>query len=145
MLGVSVGTVDAWLQVLEWPRDVQEALDRGEVSRGVARWIARIVDDGDRAHHLKYAVEDGCTEIKARFWFHEWEKARSLAQVGAGPLVLTTAGVPPKEPTWPCYLCCEELSFGALYTARVCANCAPIIAANRGDGKSQDPNFGLLG
>ncbi len=144
MLGVSVGTVDALLQVLEWPRDIQEALDRGAVSRGVARWLARILDDGDRAHHLKYAVEDGCTEVKARFWFHEWDKARALALVGPGALSLTRAGVPPAEPTWPCYFCLEPLSFGSLYTARLCANCAPQIAANRPEGRPTDPGVGLL-
>lgn len=144
MLGVSVSTVDAWLQVLEWPRDVQEAMDRREIPRGVARWLAHIIDDGDRAHHLRYAVDDGCTEAKARFWAQEWEKSRALAQVGPGPAHLTHEGLPPKEPTWPCYLCLEELSFASLYTMRVCAPCASQIAANRPEGCSTDPRVGML-
>ncbi len=145
MLGVSIGTVDNWLQVLEWPKDIQEALDQGVVSRGVARWLARITDDHDRAHHLKYAVEDGCTEHKARFWSVEWEKSRALALVGRGPMTLTVEGLPPREPVWPCYLCLEEIPYPNLYTVRVCAACAPVIAANRAEGKSPDPNVGLLG
>lgn len=145
MLGVSVATVDAWLQVLQWPKDIQLALDEGKISRGVARWLARIADDGDRAHHAKYAVEDGCTEFKARFWFHEWEKSRALAMVGGGPPPLTRAGLPPKEPTWSCYLCLDELSLANLYTVKVCQHCAPQIAANRPEGRSNDPNVGLIG
>lgn len=145
MLGMSVSVMDSWLEVLEWPRDVQEALDRGDIKRSVARWLARITNDGDRAHHLKYAIDDGCTEVKARFWFQEWHKTGLLAEVGKAPLPLSVSGLPPKEPTWPCYLCLDELSFGSLYTVRVCEVCAPVIAANRAEGKSQDPNLGLLG
>lgn len=145
MLGVSVPTVDAWLQVLDWPRDIQEPLDRGDLSRAAARWLAKITDEGERTHCLSTALRDGCTEALARWYFQQWSLKGTVPTNEGAPRRDGATGYPFADPTWPCYLCLEQLSFASLYTVRMCGKCAPVVAANRDEGKSQDPNVGLLG
>ncbi len=145
MLGVSVSTVDAWLDVLTWPRDVQEAVDRGDLGRSAGRWLAKIADDRERELAVSTATRDGCTEALARWYFQQWSVRGALPMADGQTGHRAAGGLVLADPTWPCYLCLEQLSFATLYTVRVCAHCAPVIAANREDGKSQDPNLGLLG
>lgn len=145
MLGVGVPWVDELLRRLEWPRDVQEAVDRELLQVGAAKWISRISDEGERSHCLGTALRDGCTEALGRWYFQQWSLKGTVPANDGPPRRAEVTGLPFADPTWPCYLCLEPLSFGSLYTVRMCAKCAPVVAANRDDGKSQDPNVGLLG
>lgn len=144
-LGYSVPTVDALLEILDWPRDIQEAVDSRQIGRGAGRWLAKIGDVGERDLALRTALRDGCTEALGRWYYQQWALKGTVAADSGGPRRDLETGVPLRDPTWPCYLCLEDLSFGSLYTVRVCAKCAPQIAANRPEGKSNDPNIGLLG
>jgi len=71
-LGIRRNYIRERLALLEYPKDVQEAVLRDEIPLSVAKWLAKIDHDAARANYLNAACLGGMTEAVARRCYEEY-------------------------------------------------------------------------
>lgn len=111
------------LAILEWPKDMFEALDTQKLSFAAAKWIAKIDDDNVRRHYLDAAIRSGISSRVAYDWYCSW-KNRRLPE----PPPLEAHSGTEDEPkvqyyTSRCKFCGSQIAMGdeeVLYAHRSC-------------------------
>lgn len=131
----SVGRSCSWvrlrLELLRWPRDFVEAIERGDVNMAVARELVWIEDEGVRAHYLRCAVESGCTGAQAKIWRREWEVSSACTWDGDPVRGVPPPVVQPGVPRAPCGVCEMPNPVTSLGFLRICAGCAATLEGTK--------------
>ncbi|MHC4507804.1 MAG: ParB/RepB/Spo0J family partition protein [Planctomycetota bacterium] len=122
-VGRSVAWVRGRLELLRWPPEILESIQRGELNVSVARELVMIDDEGYRKHYVRCAVESGCTAAQARLWRQDWEsRFLPLAETHSAGAPLS-APVSPVEPRLSCGVCEEIFPVRATQILQVCDGC----------------------
>lgn len=93
------------LHILQFPLDIQAALEGSLIGQGVAKELAKIDDDEYRRMSLGQAIDNGITAQVARIWSDDFRKMKTTIQPGQNePQINYT---PPQIPeiTSQCYIC----------------------------------------
>lgn len=72
-LNRSVAWVRSRLEILSYPDYFLPPLKRGVLKLGVASWLAQIEDDAWRRQYLDVAVNQGMSELQARYLHDQWK------------------------------------------------------------------------
>ena len=83
MVHRSVDWVRERVTMLEWPREILEAVHAGQIAVSAARNLARIGDEAHRKALLDFAVEGGVTARVTAAWLQSWQAGQSLADPAA--------------------------------------------------------------
>jgi len=127
MASKTVGWVDARLDLLDMPGELQNAVDVGAISIGGARELARITDEGSRSYYLDYAIKQGATAQLCAFWRGRWEVEKVVndpASAGSGSMELNP---PPPEPLLRCWWCERDAPIRVLNHLRTCPTCCEYL------------------
>lgn len=66
MVGMTAGWVSQRLTATKQPEDVQEALEKGDITFTHVRELARVKDDKEKQKLLKHAIKENAQDFKAR-------------------------------------------------------------------------------
>ena len=78
MIGRSDAYVYARMAIDEYPEDLRDALEAGQLSIGVARELAQVDDDDTRAQYIDYAIKNGITSTVAEQWKREYNAGKHM-------------------------------------------------------------------
>jgi len=125
----SMSWMEARLDLLDLPADVQHHVHIGELPLGVAQALGRVDNDQYRAHLVGSAISGGCSVMLARAWLADYEAHRPriiansamVDQLLARPLRTTVL--------IHCDGCDDPVDVDKLTTYRVCPACRVRVEA----------------
>lgn len=123
----SVGWVDARLDLLAMPIELQDAVDVGAISIGGARELARITDEASRRYYLDYAIKQGATAALCAFWRGRWEVEKVVNDPSVSGSASMELNPPPPEPLLLCWWCEREVPIRLLNHLRTCPTCCEYL------------------
>lgn len=123
----SLNWVQDRIDFLSYPEELKKAIDTGKLSRGAAKWLARVTDEMERNRLIIYAVQNGCTESLAQAWYRAWEATRQPVRTEEVEPIERGPGTRPVEPYLPCMLCENPVKAVDLVVIRVCENCLKAL------------------
>jgi ParB family chromosome partitioning protein len=151
--------VEGRLLLIAGSEAVWGALDKGEITIGVAEELNRFTVNGDREFHLRYAILQGATVAQVRDWRTRCNAAAAAGSPGAAPSDSVAApgpGAPAADPgpvdplvfrlphevssslePRPCMFCKERFPEWQTFRQFVCPGCyqthvAPFDQRERG-------------
>ncbi len=119
--------IAAQMAMVEWPKDVLEAIHRELISVSAAHNLAMITDEAYRAFLLQTAVESGATARSTAAWLQGWRSSQPAeTAVEAEPV---GPGQPPQPvtPMMPCLCCSTVLRMDQMSHVPVCQGCIQTI------------------
>ena len=109
MIHKSEAYVFARMAIDEYPDDILESLEAGQINIAVARELAQVDDDDQRGQYLDYAVRNGITSTVAEQWKQQY-KAQKLANPARGTVTPELPITPPESVvTIECFLCGDQV------------------------------------
>lgn len=123
----STDWVRRMMAVMNWPNDVQEAVQARVMSLSAAANLALIEDPVYRNFLLQNAAEGGCTARTTASWLQAWrtmmppEEAISAEPAGPG------AQITPSVPQAPCFCCAQQFPIDQVSHVPVCSACVQIL------------------
>jgi len=123
----SVSWVHSRLEMVEWPKNILEAVDVGAISVSAGRELCGILDDQARDYYLDHAIKQGATAQLCAFWRGRWEIEKIThdpSAVGSGSFEINP---PPMEVLIPCFWCEREIPIRIIDHLRVCPTCRDLI------------------
>jgi hypothetical protein len=135
--------VDNRLELLGGDPEVFDALKDRKITIGVAQELNAIDDTGWRRYYLLHAIKGGATVAVVSGWIADWramhvdQPAAPAAEVAA-PTAVPASSYDPMR----CYICERSDPQHLPQTINVHGHCLlaildPLLAAYRGDGRSQ--------
>ncbi len=115
------------MAMIDWPKDVLDAIHFEQISVSAAANLAQISDDAYRGFLLETAVTSGATARSTSAWLQGWRSSQSPEE--AVQLVPDQTAPPqlPLCPQLPC-ICCETvLRMDQMSHVPVCQNCIQVI------------------
>jgi len=81
-MGRAGTTVAKYLEILEYPEDIQREVGKGTISMQVAHELNKVDDPEFRNYYFKAAVENGITLDVAIAWVSDYKKTKAAAYAG---------------------------------------------------------------
>jgi len=120
-----------WLRrmvaMLDWPKDVLEAIHAGWLSVSAAHNVALITEDTYRAFLLRNAQESGATARTTAAWLQAWRSMAPADQAIQAEPVSGESRTTPMVPQAPCICCSQVFRTDELSHVPVCAQCIHTI------------------
>lgn len=113
--------------ILDWPKDVLEAIHAGWLSVSAAHNVALIEEDTYRAFLLRNAQESGATARTTAAWLQAWRSMAPAEQAIQAEPVSGESRPTPMVPQAPCICCSEVFRTDELSHVPVCAGCIRAI------------------
>jgi len=124
-LGFSEAWVAQHLEILNYPAEVLQAIQNGQLAFTAARELAQIKDNVKRQIYVNAAVRSGVTPAQAANWRREANTPNYQAPENTGPENAgeQSGGVALALPI--CAVCSEDIDYSDLLTLQIHRNCAP--------------------
>ena len=126
-LGHSTEWIRRHIAILDWPADVQEAIQKKQLSVSAASNLAAVRDDGYRVFWLRNAVEQGATARVTAAWLQAWESMLPAHKAIMSEPVPAGERQQPMVPQAPCLCCSEVFRTDELSHVPICAGCIRSI------------------
>ena len=137
MIGKSKSYVTQRLQILDWPRDLQDALATSQVSYSIARELSAVTALTELKSLLHTVITSGATVRTVIQWVQDWKSSISTQQPSTpGPPTSDIQGSNTQS-NIPCYFCENQFPNSDIYTIHICTDCFSKIS-NQDD--SQPPS-----
>lgn len=126
----SVALIERRLALLAGDAEVRDALQRGEISVGVAEQLNKVRDETTRHFLLKFAVQEGATVEKVMGWRKQYHS--NPVQAGAEPEAPADPAPTPEIPEYAntCYLCGSQEYPHELRVRMVHESCDRLMRRN---------------
>lgn len=105
LIGKSEGYVNDRLAIFNYPPELRQALDLGQIKFSVAREFGRMEDVGKMREYLHYAIRSGITPALARQWVMDWRRSLTDAQRVDDEVIVAGGEVPVVEHFSTCIYC----------------------------------------
>lgn len=109
LIGRSDAYVWARMSIQDYPADILAALESGQLTIGVARELAQVDDDIQRAQYIDYAVRNGITTMVAEQWKREYKSQKENPIPGSSPAIEAPQVGQPARLMTKCGICMDEL------------------------------------
>jgi ParB/RepB/Spo0J family partition protein len=125
----SLAWVGARVRLLEWPQDVQDGVQDGRLSLGVAELLAQIEHQEYRVSLIGEATRSGASIESVGVWLAHWaaEKGRLIANHE------TIADIAARREVWrivtPCDYCGQDQAYELTRSFRLCSGCTEELEA----------------
>lgn len=126
-LNRSTEWVRRMVAMLDWPKDVLEAVHAGTLSVSAAHNVALIAEETYRKFLLRNAEESGATARTTAAWLQAWRSMAPAEQAIAAPPLGKDAQATPMVPQAPCICCSNVFRTDELSHVPVCAGCIRAI------------------
>jgi len=117
------------MSLLNATDELQEALDKKQITFTVARELSKIDDETAQREFVRAAVAGGCSDLTARMWRQQYE-AQKLAD--ETPRVSVHSFATPQaaqEYKFKCEMCEQKVSYAEVKSLTVCAACYAALQA----------------
>jgi ParB family chromosome partitioning protein len=132
--GKSQSWVRSRLELLEYPEDLQRAVQLGQISLGVAGELAKLEQDSIRGAYLNAAIESGVSVAQAQVWVQSALLASSgvAAAMADESQQLELSSEPQVvDQQYHCFICGELYSWRKVNTLIICGQCQEAVAQAR--------------
>ena len=132
--GKAASTVKDKMDLTRLEPGIQMAIHERKISQVVGVALNQIDEPRERNKHLKYAIENGCTEEVALIWVKDFRRSSEHIDSGSeqggspGPMLET------KKIYQACEICENPIEIQEMKIIRVCHGCYKIIAENLKQG-----------
>jgi len=123
LTGMSVAYVDYKLQLLRYPKELIEALEKEQISEIVAKELSKVQDDNVRKSFLKLAIDRGANSVTVRTWIQNYEKDERLRQEYKKAAAENKPLPPPPPYKEECWNCHTKWEYRLLTHIMLCPNC----------------------
>lgn len=131
----SVNVVRSRLALLDFPLDLQQAIQGERIAPSVAAPLAEVEDPDERRRLLEYAVSNGASAVVTRYWADQWNASRAMVDVMAAPPPNGNNGGAPVNPMYPCATCSKPTDLLELRVLHVCPECIKTIFTAGADAR----------
>lgn len=129
-MSTTAGTVKRRLDLLKMHSSLQDAMQKKQISYGVAEALWPIRDEDALSYYLGFATEHGVTVAVARQWCSDWKASQRRVE-GTGGDAMDEIEPPISRPVYlACDLCQQPELVEDLRLVRVCRDCMAEITAN---------------
>ena len=122
-IGKSRSFVSSIVRLLNYPRHVQEAIEKGEISYTTANILMAIEDEATRDIYINHAIEGGITVRTAETWVKNWQIAKEAQEAGETPSESVSPNETPVYHPPTCYYCGLSIREVPLESMLVCLRC----------------------
>lgn len=123
VFGYSPAWTSRHFRLLEAPEELQAAVEAGHIDMDSAIQLSRIKSHHRRKYLLKYAIEDGATQLTIRRWVAD-ELGRKMPEPGqSGALDKASPVQNAEKPTFKCFLCGEIHDSNDMIIVRLNSEC----------------------
>lgn len=137
-MGRTGGTVKRRLDLLKMPPSLQEAIQRKQISYGVAEALWPISDPSALDYYLGFAIDHGVTVAIARQWCTDWKNSQRRIEEKDED-VETMRSPLENRPTYLACDICEQPELVQNFTLiRLCKRCAREIALVKAKGRGDE-------
>lgn len=126
-IGKSQGYVQQRVELVEAEKDLQEAVERGEISFSVAREIMDIKDPGDREYIKHLAKTTGANVRQVQSWKKSLEQDKQLKSLTPDEIKMMEEEREERVPTFICPVCKQETELGLGISLVLCPVCYSAI------------------
>lgn len=123
LIGRTEGYVSQRLAVIEYPVELREAVQNGEIGFTVARELSRIDDLTTLVGYLVHAKQSGANSTVVKNWVEDYELQKKLAQGGEATSSPTALVGQSDVVSLPCAVCNEVKVITDTVMVRVCVEC----------------------
>lgn len=123
IIGRTAGYVSQRLAIMDYPIELREAVEHGEITFTVARELSRIDDIGVLNGYLIHAKQSGANSTVISQWVEDYELQKKLASGGDGSSVANYLGGALQEISMPCAVCNGVKPITDTVMMRVCVEC----------------------
>lgn len=123
ILSKSPTWVDNRIEILEWPQEVLDALEKGAINIAVAKELAKIKNESQRQSILDSAIQYGVPARVVKQWIDDFSVTDYLNQkkISRETGGLIAAGTGPL--TMPCKVCQNKFEMNLLRHVWLCPDC----------------------
>ncbi len=133
-IGKSESYVRQRVELVEAEKDLQDAVERGEMSFSVAREIMGIKDPETREYVKKLAIESGANVEMVKMWKKDIEEQKKAREEVYIPSYQESGTEEVKEPTFICPVCRQEHPLGTGISLVLCPDCYRIVVEQLKEG-----------
>lgn len=126
-VGKAVGTVSERLAILEYPQDIQEALEAGAINIAVAKNLAQITEETARQRYLGMAIKGGATAGTVELWKNDWQREAERRRGEYQPPKPAPDIQPQPQGTHECFLCGNDINPESLTVVSVHQGCLAMF------------------
>jgi len=123
-IGKSTAYISERLKLLEIPKELQKAVDQGQIGISVALTLARVDDEREMKRLLNYAIDSGASTQTVEMWVHDWELSKLDDEESKEALTqYYQATVQNTEIKFQCFACKGYYNLNETIAVRLCNNC----------------------
>lgn len=137
MFSKSESWVLSRLDLLDMPKELQQAVDVGALSVSAVKELSRITDDAARAYYIEFAIKQGATAQLCAFWRGNWEVQRVVNDPSANASAAQLLTPPPMVVTLPCFFCADQTPIHLLNHLRACPICTDSILMEKAKAEQE--------
>lgn len=123
----SAAVVRSRLALLDFPLDLQAAIQAERIAPSVAAPLAEVEDEAERRRLLEFAIGNGASAQVTRYWADQWLSTRAMVDATASPPVTQGNGAQSPVAMYPCGTCGHATPIPALRVLHLCETCNGVL------------------
>lgn len=132
VMGHAVPWVEGRLALIEYPAELQHAVEHEQITLGVAAMLARIDHPGVRQHYLTEAIRTGANTRSVAVWLAHWNADGSRMAANHEAIEYIVANRDQYVLKVACEGCQQEVPLLNTRTFRFCQSCIATIFSQQG-------------
>lgn len=118
------------LNILNYPQELSEALNKGDINFSVAREFYRLKDKEKTIEYLEYATKSGLTPMLAKRWVEDYLRTMEAQQQTNSIVATPTATDTPIESVTTCLYCTKPVKLAEAIISYLHQECHKEVAPN---------------
>ena len=123
LIGKSDVYVSERLAIANYEPELREALDTAQINFSVAKELSRLGDRAKTIEYLRYAIQNGLTQVAARQWVHDYKRSLEIPKQSDIPGRDPITNVPIVITKYACIRCESKHDIQDVAPVYICNPC----------------------